>query len=119
MPAERTYAGGCHCGRVRFEVDLELQEVMECNCSICSKTGSLLTFVAPERFRLLAGGEELSDYQFNSRTIHHLFCPVCGIRSFARGKGPDGSEMVAINVRCLEDVDLAALNVRAFDGRSL
>ena len=119
MPAERTYAGGCHCGRVRFEVDLELQEVMECNCSICSKTGSLLTFVAPERFRLLAGGEELSDYQFKSRTIHHLFCPVCGIRSFARGKGPDGSEMVAINARCLEDVDLAALNVRAFDGRSL
>ena len=119
MSGEKTYRGGCHCGRVRFEVDLALKEVMECNCSICSKTGSLLTFVSPDRFRLRAGGEGLSDYQFKSKTIHHLFCPVCGIRSFARGKGADGSEMVAINVRCLEDVDPSALTRRAFDGRSL
>ena len=119
MAEARRYVGGCHCGNVRFEVDVELREVVECNCSICSKTGSRLTFVAPEHFRLLAGGDRLSDYQFRSKTIHHLFCPVCGIRSFARGKGPDGREMVAINVRCLEDVDPSALTRRAFDGRSL
>ena len=63
--------------------------------------------------------DRLTDYQFKTKTIHHLFCPVCGIRSFARGIGPDGREMIAINVRCLEDVDLASLPVRPFDGRSL
>ena len=119
MAVGKTYVGGCHCGNVRFEVDVELREVIECNCSICAKTGSRLTFVAPKQFRLLAGGDRLSDYQFKSKTIHHLFCPVCGIRSFARGKGPDGGEMVAINVRCLEDVDPSALTLRPFDGRSL
>src|SRR5262245_18608432 len=115
----KTHRGGCHCGNVRFEVDVDLREVLECNCSICSKTGSQLTFVAPEQFRLLRGSDRLSDYQFKSKTIHHLFCPVCGIRSFARGRGPDGREMVAINVRCLEDVDPSTLSVRPFDGRSL
>ena len=114
-----THRGGCHCGNVRFEVDTDLREVMECNCSICSKTGSRLAFVPPEQFRLLSGGDRLTDYQFKTKTIHHLFCPVCGIRSFARGRGADGREMIAINVRCLEDVDLASLPVRPFDGRSL
>ncbi len=119
MADARTYEGGCHCGTVRFEVEVELDQVIECNCSICSKTGSRLAFVGPDRFRLLAGADRLTDYQFKSRTIHHLFCPVCGIRSFARGKTPDGREMVAINVRCLEGVDASALAVRSFDGRSL
>ena len=115
----KAHRGGCHCGNVRYEVDADLREVMECNCSICSKTGSRLAFVPPEQFRLLSGGNQLSDYQFKTKTIHHLFCPVCGIRSFARGKGPDGREMIAINVRCLEDVDINSLPVRPFDGRSL
>ena len=119
MAEKKTYVGGCHCGNVRFEVTAELGEVMQCNCSICSKTGSLLTFVPPAQFRLLAGADRLSDYQFAKKTIHHLFCPVCGIRSFARGKGPDGREMIAINVRCLEGVDPSALRIRPFDGRSL
>ena len=119
MAEGKTYVGGCHCGNVRFEVEVDLREVMECNCSICSKTGSRLAFATPEHFRLLAGGDHLSGYQFKSRKIHHLFCPVCGIRSFARGSGPDGREMVAINVRCLEGVDHSALTVRPFDGRSL
>lgn len=118
MAEKRTYSGGCHCGHVQFEADLALDEVMECNCSICTKTGSLLTFVPPDQFRLRAG-DRLTDYQFGSRTIHHLFCPVCGIRSFARGTGPDGRERVAINVRCLEDVDPSTLSIRSFDGRSL
>ena len=119
MAESKTYAGGCHCGNVRFEVAADLGEVLECNCSICSKTGTRLFFVGPEQFRLLSGENRLSDYQFASKTIHHLFCPVCGIRSFSRGKGPDGREMVAVNARCLEGVDASALRARAFDGRSL
>jgi hypothetical protein len=119
MAEEKTYVGGCHCGKVRYEVRMALDEVAECNCSICSKTGTRLAFVAPEQFRLIAGGDQLTDYQFASKRIHHLFCRVCGIRSFARGTVPGGSEMVAINVRCLEGVDVSALPVRHFDGRSL
>jgi len=119
MAEEKTYLGGCHCGNVRYEVRTALDAVTECNCSICSKTGTRLAFVAPEQFRLVAGGDRLADYQFASKRIHHLFCPVCGIRSFARGSGPGGREMVAINVRCLEGVDTSALAVRHFDGASL
>jgi hypothetical protein len=117
--AAKKWTGGCHCGNVRYEVALELDEVLECNCSICSKTGSLLAFVPAGQFELRSGADRLGDYQFGRKRIHHLFCPVCGIRSFARGTGPDAKEMVAINVRCLEGVEPAALRVRPFDGRSL
>jgi len=113
-----THRGGCHCGKVRYEVDGDVREVIECNCSICAKTGTLLAFVSPDAFRLLSGGDELSDYQFASKRIHHLFCPTCGIRSFARGTGPGGKDMVAINVRCLEGVEPSTLTIRPFDGRS-
>jgi hypothetical protein len=119
MAEMKTHAGGCHCGNVRYEVTAGIADVLECNCSICSKTGALWTFVPTEQFRLLAGSDHLSDYQFGKKRIHHAFCPVCGIRSFARGAGPDGREMVAVNVRCLENLDLASLPVRPFDGRSL
>jgi len=115
---ERTYVGSCHCGKVRYEVRADLKSVVSCNCSICQRTGTLLAFVPKENFRLLQGEEALTDYQFNQKVIHHLFCSTCGVRSFARGTGPDGREMAAINVRCLEDVDLAALDVVHFDGRS-
>jgi hypothetical protein len=115
----KTHQGGCHCGNVRYDVKMDLGEVMECNCSICSKTGSLLAFTGEDQFELKSGKEQLHDYQFAAKNIHHFFCEKCGIRSFARGKGPDGKPMVAINVRCLEDVDLGALKVKSFDGRSL
>jgi len=119
MAEPRTYTGGCHCGQVRYEVTADLDQVLTCNCSICTKRGSLLTFVAPEKFGLRAGGEMLADYQFNKKVIHHLFCPDCGVAPFARGKGPDGKEMIAVNVRCLDDVDVAALKPMPFDGKSL
>jgi len=115
----KTYAGGCHCGNVRYDVTMELGEVMQCNCSICSKTGALLAFAPAAQFQLRSGEGRLSDYQFGKKRIHHLFCPTCGIRSFARGTGPDGKEMAAINVRCLDGVDATALPVKPFDGRSL
>ena len=119
MSNKRHYTGGCHCGSVRYEVDLDLAHTVTCNCSICQKTGSTLAFAPADSFKLLRGSEVLTDYQFNKKVIHHLFCSVCGIRSFARGTKPDGSETIAVNVRCLDDVDLSALSPAPFDGRSL
>lgn len=119
MPEMAKHSGGCHCGRVRYEVTTNLTPVMSCNCSICQKRGALLTFVKAAQFALLSSEDDLTDYQFNKKIIHHLFCSKCGIASFARGRGPDGSEMVAINVRCLDDIDLDALTPMPFDGKSL
>jgi hypothetical protein len=119
MDEATTYAGGCHCGAVRYRVKAKLDGAMRCNCSICSKTGTMLTFVPAAGFELLSGAAALTDYQFGKKRIHHLFCSRCGIRSFARGQGPDGAEMVAVNVRCLDGVDLDAVPVQRFDGRSL
>jgi hypothetical protein len=119
MTEIKTYAGGCHCGKVRFEVQADLTRVIACNCSICSKVGWLLAFAPKAHFSLLSGEDALSDYQFNKKHIHHQFCSSCGVRSFSHGAAPDGQEMVAINVRCLEGVDLEALEVARFDGKSL
>lgn len=119
MAETKTYTGGCHCGAVRYEVDAALEAVNSCNCSFCSKVGALWAFVPGSAFRLLSGEERLEDYQFNARRIHHLFCSTCGIRSFSRGNGPDGSEMIGLNVRCLDDVDLDGIPVKHIDGKSL
>jgi hypothetical protein len=113
------HEGGCHCGAVRFEATVDLGQVISCNCSICTKRGSLLAFAPADRFALRSGEAELGDYQFGAKRIHHLFCRRCGVSSFARGMGPDGTPMVAINVRCLDGIDLAALSPKPFDGRSL
>lgn len=118
MPDAKRYTGGCHCGAVRYEATTALEPVISCNCSHCSARGLLLTFIEPPQFRLLAGESDLVDYQFNKKIIHHLFCRFCGVESFARGKRPDGVEMVAINVRCLEGVDPSAVTTVPFDGKS-
>jgi hypothetical protein len=119
MAETKTHTGGCHCGEVRFEVTLDLGAVVACNCSICQKRGALWCFVAPEHFALRAGSDDLRDYQFGKKTIHHLFCAQCGVGAFSRGKAPSGQEMVAVNVRCLDDIDVAALSPKPFDGRNL
>jgi hypothetical protein len=119
MAETTTYTGGCHCGAVRYRVTMALEGAMTCNCSICSRVGSMLAFVPASAFELLSGEDALTDYQFGKKNIHHLFCSRCGIKSFGRGRGPDGVEMVAINVRCLDGVDLDAIPTRRFDGRSL
>lgn len=115
----KTYEGGCHCGQIRFTVDMDIKEVMSCNCSICSKKGHLLAFSPEANFRLTQGAAALSDYQFGSKTIHHLFCKNCGIGSFGRGNMPDGAPIVAVNVRCLDNVDIESFPVQKFDGKSL
>jgi hypothetical protein len=119
MADTKNYTGGCHCGEVRFEVTADITSVVSCNCSLCQKRGALCVFVTPENVALRAGLENLKDYQFGKKTIHHLFCPQCGVGAFSRGAAPQGGEMVAINVRCLDDVDIAALKCVPFDGRCL
>ena len=118
MGEAKTYTGGCHCGKVRYEASVDLDRAISCNCSRCSKLGWILTFTPAESFSLVSGEEKLTDYLFNKHVIHHLFCSTCGVESFARGVGPNGAEMVAVNIRCLDDVDLSSLNPTPVDGRS-
>lgn len=121
MSETKSYEGGCHCGAVRYEAKLDLsQPVVTCNCSICQKSGSMLSFTPVSQFTLRSGQDVLTDYQFNKKVIHHLFCSKCGVRSFARGVGPDGKEMAAVNVRCLDGMDLGSLKAPIqFNGRDL
>lgn len=113
------YKGSCHCGRVAFEVEGDLAGVADCNCSICSRMGSLHWFVPRDHLQLLTPEENLATYTFGAATIRHHFCPVCGIHPFGEGVDPSGIRRAAVNVRCLEDVDLSSLSVKHFDGRSL
>ncbi len=116
---ETTYTGGCHCGLVRFEATANLDPVIACNCSICTKRGLLLTFIRPEKFALRAGEDELVDYQFGRKIIHHMFCRCCGVESFAMGTGPAGEETVAVNARCLDGIDVSTLKLQPFDGKHM
>ena len=118
MSESKTYPGSCHCGKVRYKVDIDLSNVMTCNCSICSRTGSIMAFVPAASFELVSGEGAQTDYQFNKKNVHHLFCTTCGVRSFGNGTGPGGVPMYMINVRCLEGVDLKSLAIKEVDGRS-
>ncbi|TPW31418.1 GFA family protein [Martelella alba] len=114
------YHGSCQCGAVDFDVDIDLGFTAVCNCSRCRRLGSVLAFTSPSDFTLNSGADVLTDYLFNKHTIRHQFCSVCGIEAFAFGKVPgDGSEMVAVNVNCLDGVDARSLPSKPFDGASL
>ncbi|WP_173933705.1 GFA family protein [Chelativorans sp. Marseille-P2723] len=112
------YEGGCHCGSLRFSVDVDLANPITCNCSYCRQRGSILVFTSADNFMLESGEEKLTEYRFNTMQIQHLFCSVCGMESFARGQMPDGARMVAVNVRSLDGVDLDNLETTQVDGRS-
>lgn len=112
------HTGSCHCGKVKYEVEMKVENAISCNCSICMKKGTLLDFVPEANFKLLAGEADLQDYQFNKKVIHHLFCKTCGVVSFARGSAPDGSKMIAVNLRCLDNVDLSKLKIQEYDGKN-
>lgn len=120
MGETKHYNGSCHCGKVRYTVEADLSgKMITCNCSICGRTGTVLAFVPASQFHLEQGEDALTDYQFGKKQIHHLFCSTCGVKSFARGTNHDGSPMAAINVRCLEGVELKDLQTMEFDGRSM
>lgn len=112
------YQGSCHCGKVAFEVEGELTGAMECNCSICTRKGALMWFVPREKLRLLTPEDAMATYTFNKHVIEHRFCKTCGIHAYGEGVDPKGHRMAAVNVRCLEGVDLAAIPIQHFDGRS-
>ena len=114
-----TYHGSCHCGRIAFEVDGTVDRAMACNCSLCQRKGSLLWFVPRKNLRLTTPEENAATYTFHKHVIQHRFCPVCGIHPYAEAKGQDGKPMAAINIRCLEDIDLDSVPVGHFDGRAL
>ncbi len=114
----KKYQGGCHCGRVRFEIEAELTRATECNCSICTKKGALHHRVAPERFRLLSGQESLTLYQSGTRIARHWFCQHCGIHTYSNPRA--APDMVSVNLRCLDDFETEKGNIeiRQFDGRN-
>jgi|SRR5690348_5674515 hypothetical protein len=113
------YQGSCHCGNVAYEVEGDLQGVMECNCSICSRKGAKMWFVPRTALQLKTPESNAKSYLFNKHAIQHRFCPTCGIHAYGVGKDGKGNEMAMINVRCLEGVDYDALPVKHFDGRAL
>jgi hypothetical protein len=112
----RIHTGGCHCGRVRFEVVAPANiDVSECNCSICAKSGFLHLIVPAERFKLLSGGDALTTYTFNTGVAKHLFCSICGVKSFYIPRShPDG---ISVNARCIDGGSIESMQVRPFDGR--
>jgi hypothetical protein len=111
----QTYQGGCHCGRVRFRVTASLSRVTYCNCSMCAKKGFLHLIVPPERFELISGQDALTTYRFNTGTAQHTFCSNCGIHPFYVPRSDPGK--IDVNVRCLDGVNLDALDIKVFDGQ--
>ena len=113
------YRGSCHCGKVKFEVEGTIDSGMACNCSMCQRKGSLLWFVPAAQFKLLSPESEAGLYTFNKHIIKHRFCKTCGIHPYANGVDPKGNAMAAINLRCLDSVDLDKIPVKHFNGRAM
>jgi hypothetical protein len=107
--------GGCHCGAVRFEIELKAPvQAFRCNCSICRKSGFIHVFLTPERFHLLRGQDELLEYRFHTGTARHLFCRYCGVKSYYVPRShPDG---ISVNLNCLDLPESVELTIGDFDG---
>ena len=119
MAETKSYSGSCHCGAVTYDVDLDVSGAVKCNCSICSRLGAVLAFAPRSKLTLKSGEDALVDYQFGKKRLHHRHCRTCGIETFAEGAMPAGTPTVAINLRCIDGMDVDKLSPRPFDGRSL
>jgi hypothetical protein len=103
------YKGSCHCGKVAFEIEGEIKEAMACNCSICERKGSLLWFRPRSELKLLSPEDAASTYTFNKHIIKHRFCAICGTHPYAEAVDPQGRPTAAINLRCIEGIDLSSI----------
>ena len=113
------HQGSCHCGRIAFSVEGEIEQAIDCNCSLCRKRGGLLAFFPRQALTLSTPETDMGTYTFNKQAIQHHFCPNCGIAPFGEGMHPKtGEATVAVNLRCLPDIDLDALKVAKVDGAS-
>lgn len=115
----KKYIGKCHCGKIEFEVEMDISSPLICNCSHCEVKGLILSFTEKKNFKLIKGEESISEYLFNKKVIHHKFCNTCGVEPFAFGKGHTGVETVAINLRTIKDIDINSLTPRLFDGKNI
>ena len=114
---KQSYQGSCHCGSVRFSTELDLDEAIVCDCSICTRKGSIVVKVEEPDFELMTPLDDLSVYTFNKHIARHYFCPTCGIHTFNRPRtAPD---LWAVNIRCLADVDIASVEPRPVSGSKL
>jgi hypothetical protein len=112
------YRGSCHCGNVAFDVEGTVDSALACNCTMCQRKGSLLWFVPRGQFHLLTPEASSREYTFNKHVIKHRFCVTCGIHPYAEGVDPKGNAMAAINLRCLEGIDLETIPTTHYNGRS-
>lgn len=112
----KTYSGGCHCGAVRFEAELDLDKTITCNCSHCAKKGFILSAVDKDKFTLQTSEDMLIEYSFNTKRIRHLFCRVCGVQSYSEGTS---FPKMMVNVRCLDDVDISTLSPEEYNGKDI
>lgn len=112
------YKGSCHCGNIAFEVEGEIKSALACNCSMCQRRGSLLWFVSRTELHLFTPEIAANTYTFNKHLIRHRFCPQCGIHPYAEAMDAKGNPMAAVNIRCIEDLDLSQIPVQDYDGRS-
>jgi hypothetical protein len=113
----KTHQGSCHCGAVSYSVTADIEKVIDCNCSHCSRKGFLLAFVPESAFTLLSGKEALTEYRFNKNLIAHLFCKICGVQCFGYGEDQSGNKIVAINVRTIPDLDQNTLTINPVNGK--
>jgi len=112
------HSGSCHCGGIAYDIEGDIDEVYDCNCSLCRRRGGLLWFGPRAAFALKTPEDTAATYTFNKHALQHRFCPTCGIAPYSEGVDPKGNAMIAINVRCLPEVDLSALKITAIDGAS-
>jgi len=113
-----TYTGSCHCGKISFQVEGDIDSGLACNCSICSRRASLLWFVPRPRLTLETPESAAGTYTFHKHAIKHRFCPNCGIHVYGEATDPNGNAMAAINLRCIENLDIDAVPVHHHDGKS-